>query len=416
MKDKPLVSIVIPVYNGSNYMREAIDSALVQTYKNCEVIVVNDGSADNGKTESIARSYGNRIRYYYKENGGVATAVNLGIQKMRGEYFSWLSHDDLFFPDKIEKQMEAVFRSNFQKTIVHGNIMFLDMNKGKKTKVNFVDIYGRERLEKSCFAPVFLAIHGSTVLLHKSHFDRVGLYNTELLATQDSEFLFRVMRGQQSAFIETPLIIGRLHDEQGQKTMPCHKPEYNQMFISFCETLSNEEKEDMCGSVLGFYYQLYLLLRNMKPAVSILAYLKERIKNEKERYRSWNEYYAVNKLFPEVRNKSEKVYIFGAGNFGKYMLAALKSFGCHVTGFLDNSKAKQNSLIEGIRCYSPYGIGDIGENTVVIISMESHVEEVRQQLEAMKVKHIFTFQQVQQRLFGKIPQKLYFDELEEASK
>jgi len=66
---KPLVSIVIPVFNGANYMRQAIDSALAQTYRNTEIIVVNDGSEDNGQTEAIARSYGERIRFISKENG-----------------------------------------------------------------------------------------------------------------------------------------------------------------------------------------------------------------------------------------------------------------------------------------------------------------------------------------------------------
>ena len=85
----PKVSIVIPVYNGSNYLREAIDSALAQTYKNIEVIVINDGSNDRGKTDKICKSYGNKIRYFKKENGGVSSALNMGIEKMEGEYFSW---------------------------------------------------------------------------------------------------------------------------------------------------------------------------------------------------------------------------------------------------------------------------------------------------------------------------------------
>ena len=80
----PLVSIVIPVYNGANYVSEAIESALKQTYKNIEIIVVNDGSTDN--TEKIVKKYGDKIRYFYKENGGVASALNLGIKNMKGEY------------------------------------------------------------------------------------------------------------------------------------------------------------------------------------------------------------------------------------------------------------------------------------------------------------------------------------------
>ena len=101
MKNQPLVSIIVPVYNGANYMREAIDSALEQTYENKEIIVVNDGSRDDGETERIALSYGDRIRYCHKENGGVSSALNLGISQMKGAYFSWLSHDDKYTPEKV---------------------------------------------------------------------------------------------------------------------------------------------------------------------------------------------------------------------------------------------------------------------------------------------------------------------------
>ena len=90
VQNAPKVSIVIPVYNGSNFLAEAIDSALSQTYHNTEIIVVNDGSTDEGATENIALSYGNKINYYLKKNGGVASALNFGIEKMSGEYFSWL--------------------------------------------------------------------------------------------------------------------------------------------------------------------------------------------------------------------------------------------------------------------------------------------------------------------------------------
>ena len=64
----PLISIVIPVYNGSNYLSEAIDSALSQTYPNVEIIVVNDGSRDNGATAAVAQAYGDKIRYFKERN------------------------------------------------------------------------------------------------------------------------------------------------------------------------------------------------------------------------------------------------------------------------------------------------------------------------------------------------------------
>src|SRR5512140_3857263 len=105
MTEHPLVSVVIPVYNGANYLREAIDSALAQTYPHVEVIVVNDGSNDGGRTRAVATSFGSRVRYFEKENGGVASALNLGIREMRGAFFSWLSHDDVYYPEKIARQV-----------------------------------------------------------------------------------------------------------------------------------------------------------------------------------------------------------------------------------------------------------------------------------------------------------------------
>ena len=125
---QPKVSIVIPVYNGADYMREAIESALNQTYENCEVIVVNDGSTD--ETEQIALSYGNKIRYFAKENGGVSTALNVGIEKMTGEYFAWLSHDDVYYPWKIEKQINVLRKSKAWDAIVYGNWNQLQMPGG----------------------------------------------------------------------------------------------------------------------------------------------------------------------------------------------------------------------------------------------------------------------------------------------
>lgn len=148
----PMVSIIIPVYNGANYIREAIDSALNQTYDNIEVIVVNDGSRDKGKTEGIALSYGNKIRYYSKPNGGVATALNLGIEKMRGEYFSWLSHDDMYTPEKIAYEVEQLSSYPNRTIVVAEGFQIVDANGNYLYTTNISDCYERERMENGLFA------------------------------------------------------------------------------------------------------------------------------------------------------------------------------------------------------------------------------------------------------------------------
>ena len=115
MMENPKVSIIIPVYNGSNFMKCAIDCALAQTYENTEIIVVNDGSNDDGKTEAIALSYGEQIRYFSKPNGGVSSALNCGIANMTGDYFAWLSHDDAYSATRIEDAVKLLKSHNLLK-------------------------------------------------------------------------------------------------------------------------------------------------------------------------------------------------------------------------------------------------------------------------------------------------------------
>lgn len=402
---KPKVSIIIPVYNGTNYMRDAIDSALEQTYENCEVIVINDGSNDAGATAKVAKSYGDRIKYFEKENGGVATAVNMGIQKMTGEYFAWLSHDDIFSLDKIERQMDAIEKSDICNPIVHSNFEFWYMDDDRRVEVNWLNQYTIDQMENGCFAPIFLAIHGSTVLIHKSHFERVGVYDTKLLATQDSEFLFRVMRGQKTIFVKENLMTSRVHREQGQQTMACHSPEYNQMFVDFCETLSDAEKKEMCGSILNFYYRLYLLLKYSPPANSILDYLKEKIM-----------FYSQNTFEIEggttgsnqelLINDVQNVFIFGAGQLGREMLFTLRTYDIKVSGFIDNSKLKQGLVIEGVECYSPEYLKDRG-GCLVIVSM-MNPEAVIEQLRHMKVMNVTTIGKLKKDLFKMLPKNIIF--------
>lgn len=185
----PMVSIIIPVYNGSNYLKEAIDSALGQTYKNIEVIVVNDGSRDKGVTEKIAKSYGSRIRYFAKENGGVSSALNEGIRQMRGEYFSWLSHDDVYCPEKIEQSILALMQENDKTMIIRCATEYIDKNsrpivlyrKTKTTDNRIVEPWDKALLSLYTYG----TYNGCALLIHKSVFDECGMFDERFRFNQD---------------------------------------------------------------------------------------------------------------------------------------------------------------------------------------------------------------------------------------
>ena len=253
----PLVSIVVPVYNGANYMREAIDSALSQTYSNIEVIVVNDGSNDDGKTKEIALSYGDRIRYFEKENGGVSTALNLAIQKMRGKYFSWLSHDDVYYPDKVQFEINALRAVGDMSRIVYSNWSSLKMPGRNITEYNGTMMYRQEFLETGAFAPAFGFISGCSLLIPKIYFDAYGNFDENYRAVQDYKKWFEIFRGKRLVYIRKSLIMSRTHSEQTSRTYDKTLAEERWLHHWMFQNL---ESDDLVGSGLTDMYHLHSAL------------------------------------------------------------------------------------------------------------------------------------------------------------
>lgn len=215
----PLVSIIIPVYNGADYLREAVDSALAQTYPHCEVIVVNDGSADNGATEAICRSYGERIRYFAKENGGVASALNMGIEVMRGEYFSWLSHDDVYLPDKIAGQVRFVQRFELDEAVLYTDYQTIDEHGRLLVEVGLPSwpphVVPRELYSSS-------RVHGCTLFIPRKVFDKVGRFREDLPTVQDYDLWMTMSRAVPFVHAAGATIKARQHAAQGSRNNPVH--------------------------------------------------------------------------------------------------------------------------------------------------------------------------------------------------
>src|ERR1044071_7624837 len=119
----PLVSVIIPTYNRWSYLQMAIDSVLTQTYPNIEIIVVDDGSTD--RTAEMLDSYENRIQVIHQKNQGGTNARNTGVQISKGDYLTFLDHDDLMFPTKLERQI-ALFEVDPKLGAVHCRWQYID--------------------------------------------------------------------------------------------------------------------------------------------------------------------------------------------------------------------------------------------------------------------------------------------------
>ena len=256
----PLVSIVIPVYNDANYLREAIDSALAQTYKNIEILVVNDGSNDNGKTKKVALSYGNKIRYFEKENGGISTALNLGINNMAGDYFSWLSHDDLYLPGKIKTEINYLINNNLvnKKVILFADSYLIDKN----SKIIAKEINDHEMLiEKPEYALLRGAVNGITLLMPKEAFKEHGLFDENLQCTQDYMLWHKMFKTYNPLHIPEILVSTRDHDTQAAKTNPKIITENDDLWIMMIEDLAKFDKERLEGSEYFYYLNMVNYLR-----------------------------------------------------------------------------------------------------------------------------------------------------------
>lgn len=246
------VSIIIPVYNGANYLKEAIESALLQTYQNIEIIVINDGSNDNGATEAIALSFGDRIRYFSKPNGGVASALNVGISKMTGDYFSWLSHDDLYVKDKIELQIKTLSKINNDKVVIYSNysIFTTDPNKDMLQTMK-----GVPPSEFRYWLTFENRLHGCTLLIPKSAFEEWGFFDENLCTTQDYDLWFRIAQSYQFIHLPENLVKSRSHSEQGSiKMKDIALKECNDLLSYFVKQLSTVEIQQAacCSPGLGY--------------------------------------------------------------------------------------------------------------------------------------------------------------------
>ena len=260
----PKVVVIMPVYNGSNYMREAIDSALNQTYKNVEVVVINDGSTDGGKTDTIAKSYGDKIKYFVKENGGVSSALNFGIKYIQDNYkdayFCWLSHDDKYTPEKIEKEVKALEGHN-KTTVVFSNFSLFD-DKG----TIFAATHSEERIKEDQFKGIYPVlkgmVNGDTILVHQDVFNKCGYFDEVNTNAADYRMWLKVFAEFDHVFLKEPLSLYRIHDQQDTVKSPTYNEESDNFWLTAIDEIDDKKAKSWGVTLFKLYADLYIQMKN----------------------------------------------------------------------------------------------------------------------------------------------------------
>jgi glycosyltransferase involved in cell wall biosynthesis len=227
----PLNTIVIPVYNGGVLLKQAIYSALNQSYPNIEVLVVNDGSTDQD-TKKILNHFDEKIQIIHKKNGGTASALNVGFESAKGEFIHWLSHDDVFFPGKVAADMHQILGSKEpSRSISLSGWHFMDLNRQILSTRDIVSEISPALLRNPYWLLLLSMANGCTVCIPKPLFQASGYFREDLRTTQDYDYWLRLFPTCNIFISQEIHVANRIHSRQGSNMIKEHNVEADELFV-----------------------------------------------------------------------------------------------------------------------------------------------------------------------------------------
>lgn len=272
----PKVSVIIPTYNREEFICETIQSVLDQTYKDFEIIVVDDGSTDN--TKKKLEIFGSKIKLIEQKNSERAVARNNGVKNSSGNYIAFLDSDDIWVKDKLEKQVD-ILDSNKDIILVYGQSHRINEKREKiKTAKRQLEGYSGNIFEELLMRNF---ITSPTPMIRREYFEMTTGFQTKYIPYEDWEFWLRFSLLGKFYFIAKPLSYYRIHPEQSVKLASAKKIEEVTTLLledSFnLKNISEKIKRESLGLANLRFCYWYLLANEISTA-------KEKLDKARETY------------------------------------------------------------------------------------------------------------------------------------
>lgn len=301
---QPLVSVIIPLYNAEKYIAETIVNLLQQTYKNIEILIINDGSTDNSLSRALNYE-SDRVKIFSQINKGASSARNYGLKAAKGEFIQFLDADDLLSENKIEEQVKLLI-SNPNKVAVCSTIHFFDGELIKKKEIehdwfyanfdNPIDfliwLYGGYSNNAGMIQP-------NSWLTPKHIIDKAGFWNEQLTVDDDGEFFCRVLLASKGT-VYSPNAINyyRKFKKGNNLSSKKSKKAYESIFLSTSlkaeQLLSKNNSSNARKAFAQQYLEIAVMAFPEFLQLSRLAELKSRqLGNCKKKYYVHTPFYKI---------------------------------------------------------------------------------------------------------------------------
>lgn len=389
MNNQPIFTVIIPTYNREEFLKRAVDSILAQTFKDFELIIVDDGSTDN--TKSLLDAYDDtRIVYFYKENGGQNSAVNVGLKNARGEFIAFCDSDDTWMPEKLEKCMEK-YQEDKEIKVVYSLTGMVSTENGEQKIV----AVRNDSCEGWCYKEVIeqgYLTSPSFLTCKKECFDVIGFLPTDVFLCQDDDLCFRLCKNFKVGLVKE--ILGVYNFDASGRIMT-QKKRCADDYVKFLGKWSNEI-EEVCGIDLLVKRYLraswyYMEIDEIDLAKDTYCYACELEGSslEKVKYKIAHDLHV-----------NQEIIIYGTGYWGKKIYRMLEMMGfCRFIFVVTHAGQIEDTLYE-MPIMDIDKLGSYTENPLIIASSDYYCE-MEETAKEKGFQHILSYTQIKDMIFDR---------------